>query len=116
MIQQYIYIHILFICICGCVSVLGLCVMSSPLAGNALANWHRSRWLPAQCSRQLATLSLVTSTILAIMGDGGPLGLAPPSSKPTVQEGGQRTHKNDFAVHQQILAAALQPAYFESDH
>ena len=25
---------------------------------------------------------------LAIMGDGGPLGLAPPSSKPTIQEGG----------------------------
>ena len=69
-----------------------------------------------QCSRHLASLSLFTSTNLAIMGDGGPLGLAPPSSKPTVQEGGQRTHKNDFAVHQQILAAALQPAYFESDH
>ena len=61
---------------------------------------------------------------LAIMGDGGPLGLAPPSSKPTVQEGGQRTHKNDLrclsanpcAVYQQILAAALQQALSESDH
>ena len=41
---------------------------------------------------------------LAIMGDGGPLGLAPPSSKPTVQEGGQRTHKMTCAVYQQILA------------
>ena len=53
---------------------------------------------------------------LAIMGDGGPLGLALPSSKPTVQEGGQRTHKMTRAVYQQILAAALQQALSESDH
>ena len=71
------------------------------LLANVLANWHRSRCLPAQpCNYGGRRPSWTGSSVIE-------------ADSP---RGGQRTHKMTRAVYQQILAAALQQALSESDH